>query len=283
MATIVDQASSYRLELGLEEPCPRSALLKAARAGWCTERLAVELRQEVGAVEERAREEGVALVSAWRCNPRPERVALLAAARVWVENRAWTMRETARACGVQEMGLGRTLRRLGYTAAQIQERQSALLSRVNRARSARWRRRLLKRTKLALESGEVTTGRELAALLKVCVQVAHELLREAGHEGRRAAYLDAVDALEEAHALPPLLRPSHEEVARKLGVKLGTVREAAGALGYQWTRDRRDAVVAALRQLQVQEPGLSERAYARRIGCTKYLVRVAQQIISDTA
>lgn len=231
MGALADDDRVYTLDLGLEEPIPRAALVTARDAGHTVERVAVDSGQTVEHVLMRCEEEGVELDRAWK-HAYAHHTALVRAACTWVHEDT-TIPEAARAHSVNRHTLRYTLVRLGYVP---DARRARSISKVQRLKRTGYVRRLKRLIRERESAGLVPmTLADVERALGISRQRAHHVCEDAGYTPHRsAAYMACVDAVDRALKMPRDQRPSQAAIAERCGVKVHHVRHVVVTLGARW-------------------------------------------------
>lgn len=251
MGALSDDDRVYRLELGLDEPITRAALLDAQARGLSIERVALDCEQPVDAVRTRLAEEDLWLPSAW-ARSSAQREHVLEAARAW--RCGLSIRAVARLHKVDQSSVARCLTALGY--ADLARHASAAISEAQRAVQAARRAPIAKKLKRLLRERKAAglplpLANEAARLCgthhRVIVRVAQELGITLGEQER--PWCKVIDLVADGAELPAGERPRLVQLARDAGVSEYAASHARRLLGVTWREAperRQERVIAAV-------------------------------------
>lgn len=239
MGALADDDRVYTLDLGLEEPITRAALIAARDAGHTVERVAVDSEQTVEHVLMRCEEEEINLPRLW-LKRRKGQDALLASVRVWRHGDA-SVGKSAQVHHVSQHTLRTTLRRMGYVP---NDRRARVVVQAILEIGAARRRPLVRRLKRLIKEHEARreappTSAQVQRALGVSAKVAWRVCRDAQYVPHvpDASYVACIDVVADALELPAYERPTIPEIARTCGATKSQAMRAIVNLGARWSED----------------------------------------------
>jgi len=264
-----DRADNYNLDLDLDEPASRAAILAAAAAGWKLERLALDCGVSVDEARLRCAEERVRLTSLWtRKNQR--RAALWKALAMW-KAKGCSASAAAKRYGVSREAVQRTLAQLGYTlpVGGVQAPPTV------QARTWRQKAQTDLAKRIAEKLAEGMTREAAARACGVSRNTGLAALTVAGLVPQQGAPLKEalIDVLERERAKPPLERMLFKEIAAEVGCAPGFVAATCHHMGWRWREERADALHERIREVAAEHPDASKREIGRLAGVSDETVR----------